>query len=346
MSHSIIVQLPESPSPDDLAVDPTAPGAPTNGDQALELVKRLIARLTALHAPVLADEDPEPLHQMRVTMRRLRTVLRQFAPALDLPSSVTERRIARVGRRLGLARDLDVLRELLIEQLQPHLPEAETRRLRPLLKQMGRERAIAYESLEQTLRGSSYLGLMARLQRWQKRPRFTPLGRQPLRAWLVEWQAPQLASLFAHPGWFVPGPKDDPETVHDLRKRCKEARYSLENLEDQMGPACRRWARCFKRVQQILGDLNDLRVLRDAIEDQLPGRLRKNLPHLDALLKQRTAERWSEWRDLAEEVQCPARRHALLQDLLSEAGVQPVRARLRLARRRKAGRATPLLMTS
>ncbi len=295
----------------------------TNGEHAAALLRQITARLVSLHAPVLEDRDPEPLHQMRVSMRRLRAILRQFGPALVLPAGVSDRRIGRVGRRLGVARDLDVLRELLEGGLLPELPEQEGQRLRPVLKQLRRERKLACEDLAQTLRGSSYLRLLSRLQRWQNAPRTTEMGGEPLAAWLLEWQAPVLAPVFAHPAWFVAGLQDDPDLVHDLRKRCKEARYTLENLLDHTGPRCAEWVRRLKRVQQLLGDLNDLRVLRAAIDDALDGRLKKTLPELHRLLGERSLALWQEWRGFAEDLLRPEQRHGLLRDLLVESGAAP-----------------------
>ena len=295
----------------------------TNGEHAAALLRHITQRLVSLHAPVLEDRDPEPLHQMRVSMRRLRAILRQFGPALELPAGVSDRRIGRVSRRLGVARDLDVLRQLLEDDLVPRLPEAEAQRLRPVLKQLRRERKLACEDLAQTLRSGSYLRLLSRLQRWQNDPRTTVIGDEPLRDWLLEWQAPLLAPVFAHPAWFVAGPRDDPDLVHDLRKRCKEARYSLENLADHTGPRCAEWVKRFKRVQQLLGDLNDLRVLRAAIEDALEGKLKKTLPELHRLLDERSLSLWQEWRGFATELLQPEQRHGLLRDLLIESGQAP-----------------------
>ncbi len=289
----------------------------SNGGYALEKIRASTGRLVELHAAVLEDGDPEPLHQMRVTMRRLRTCLQQFAPALQLPSAVTDRRIAKVGRRLGLARDLDVLRDRLQKDLLPELPEAERRTLRPVLKQLRRERGLAYEQLAHVLRSGSYLGMLSRLQRWQKKPQFTPLGEERLQEWLLEWQVPLVAGLFAHPGWFVPDLDGDLGSVHDLRKRCKGARYSLENLSPFTGPRCRQWAERFKGLQELLGELNDLEVLRQAIDDQLPGRLRQTLPRLHGLLQDHSRSCWQRWRLEAETLQRPSQRHQLLQDLLS-----------------------------
>ncbi|MEB3322300.1 MAG: CHAD domain-containing protein [Synechococcaceae cyanobacterium] len=305
------------------ADSPLSDAGVSNGEHARRLIHRLTRRLVALQAPVLEDTDPEPLHQMRVSMRRLRTVVRQFGPALDLPGAVTERRIGRVGRRLGLARDLDVLRDLLEQEFLPHLPQEEVRRLRAVRRRLRRERALAAEALAETLRGGAYLGMLERLQRWHRRPAFTPLGEQPLREWLVEWQAPLLAPLFLHPGWFVTGRRGDPESVHDLRKTLKAVRYSLENLEDVTGEACRAWALRCRHLQTLLGDLNDLRVLRDVIEDGLSHRLRGALPAMHGLLRERGRRLWQQWREEAEELQRPERRHALLGDLLPECAASP-----------------------
>jgi CHAD domain-containing protein len=322
------------------------PAGLTNGAYALDLIRESTRRLVELHGPVLDDNDPEPLHQMRVTMRRLRTCLRQFAPALLLPTSVSERRIAKVGRRLGLARDLDVLRDRLQSDLLPQLSEPESKALRPVLKQLRRERSLAYEQLAGVLRSGNYLEMLSRLQRWQKKPHFTPLGERPLQEWLVEWQAPLLAALFAHPGWFVADLDGDLESVHDLRKQCKNARYGLENLAAFTGRRCREWARHFKALQELLGELNDLQVLQKAIDDQLPGRLRDSLPRLHGLLQARADTCWGQWRSEAETLQHHGRRHRLLQDLLleqGELGMPPQRIRLPVSRLHRRASFTPTI---
>lgn len=291
----------------------------SGGAHAVSLIQQLSRKLIQLQPAVLADRDPEPLHQMRVSMRRLRTCLRQFAPALQLPASVSDRRIARVARRLGMARDLDVLRDRLQTLLIPRLPEPEAHALRPVLKQMRRERSQAYEELVKALQGGSYLELLARLQRWLRSPRLTALGQEPLADWLLEWQAPLLVSLFTHPGWFVCDLEGDLESVHDLRKQCKTARYALENLAPFTGMRCRSWARRFRRFQDLLGELNDLQVLQKAIDDQLPGRLAEGLPQLHDLLQENARGCWRQWRCEAEALQGRCQRHRLLEALLSEA---------------------------
>ena len=53
-----------------------------SGAFARELVQKQVAKLVQLQTPVALGEGSEPLHQMRVAMRRLRTTLIQFEPAL------------------------------------------------------------------------------------------------------------------------------------------------------------------------------------------------------------------------------------------------------------------------
>ncbi len=107
------------------ASDLPAPSrAQSTGVFAAVLLEQRVKRLVALQLDVLADRDPEPLHQMRVTCRQLRSTVEQFADALVLPEPVSPQRLARIGSDLGLSRDLDVLRQRLEHHWQPLLPEA------------------------------------------------------------------------------------------------------------------------------------------------------------------------------------------------------------------------------
>lgn len=282
-----------------MATPQPLPARCSNGELAEALVRRHLGRVVELQGPVLADSDPEPLHQMRVAMRRLRTTLAQFGPALVLPAGVTDQRLARSVRRLGMARDLDVLRQRLDQQLLPELPAAEQAALKPVFRQLKRERRLAYDHLVEVLRGRSHLELLARLQDWLRQPRFTPLGQEPLHRWLAEWQLPRLMELFLHPGWWAEDPHADAELVHNLRKQIKAVRYRLENLRTSGGRQQQACIARFRSLQDLLGELHDLEVLAEAIDNQLPGQLATDLPALAALLDQRRLQGWSQWRQQA-----------------------------------------------
>ncbi len=290
----------------------------TNGAYAHALLQRHCRRLVELHAPVLANDGTEPLHQMRVSLRRLRSCLGQFGPCLRLPAAVDDSRLAKSVRRLGLARDLDVLQERLDEGFLPQLPDDEQRRLKPVRRQLARERTLAQEHLEKTLQSGRHLELIAALQGWLKQPEYTPLGEQPLAQWLPEWCLPGSAGLMLHPGWWLRRPEEDVDTLHDLRKRIKTVRYQLENLQELLDSRGRQWMGQLKEGQSLLGELNDLSVLRKAIDDQLASSLDDEVPQLAWLLEQHRLHCWSRWIDLSSPITDPRERRRRLAGLLRQ----------------------------
>lgn len=273
----------------------------SNGDHAISLIDRQLRALVDWHSPVLANKDPEPLHQMRVSMRRLRVSLNQFSPVLRLPADIRLSRLAKTARRLGLARDLDVLQERLENQWLPLLPGAEITTLRPVLKQLARERQQAHGQLVDQLKGSAYLSWLAQMQRWLRKPALTPLADEPLARWLVQWQLGWLSQLFVHPGWQLTALRKEShrDQLHDLRKQIKTARYQLDNCKALLSGPCRSWQASLKQMQELLGELNDLQVLQRALEDQLPAALSKEAPELAQLLSQSETRCWQSWRALA-----------------------------------------------
>jgi CHAD domain-containing protein len=283
----------------------------TNGALAHGLIQQHLQRVVKGHHKVLDRRDPEPLHQMRVAMRRLRTTLQQFGPLLALPKAASDQRLAKSVRRLGMARDLDVLQGRLVDTFLPQLPKEEVAALKPVLRTLQRERDLAQEHLEKVLHSSAHLEMVAALQQWLKKPRFTPLAEEPARQWLLEWQLPFLQGLMVHPGWLVPKPGVELETLHDLRKQLKTARYRLENLTPHTGRAVLPWIGHLRQSQDLLGELNDLQVLRKAIDDQLPAGLVKTLPQLHKLVLLTNARCWDLWREQADALWLPEQRRRL-----------------------------------
>jgi CHAD domain-containing protein len=209
---------------------------PKLGEHGAGLLRQHTKALVRWHGPVLDNSDPEPLHQMRVSMRRLRTTLDQWAPALVLPKLVSAERVTKPLRRLGMARDLDVLGQRLEQGLLPQLPKAEAKQLKPVLKQLRRERQLAHEGVVATLQSSAYLAMVAQLQGWLKDPQFSAWGDSALEGWVWELQLPALGELFLHPGWLVSELGDQGEAIHGLRLAIKRARYGLESISPMAGP--------------------------------------------------------------------------------------------------------------
>lgn len=280
-----------------------------SGEHALALIQRHHQRLARLQVQVLADRDPEDLHQLRVSLRRLRTALAQFAPALVLPPGVGSARLAKVARSTGWTRDLDVLRERL-ERILPELPESERRFLRPALRGLQRERAKALVVLQRGLRSRRHQRVLERLESWQQDPVYTPLGQQPLELWLQDWLTPVSAGLFLHPGWFAADPRQP--ALHELRKRLKALRYGLEHLAQPLGGVADGWITLLRDGQGCLGELHDLEVLEERLLVGSRADRRAELAGLRLHLREQRQRCWCIWQGLAARWLRPQTRRALM----------------------------------
>lgn len=295
----------------------THPTCQTNGELVVGLLDKHVRALVDWHGPVLANRDPEPLHQMRVSMRKLRVTLQQFDPLLRLPDEAGSAALAKTARRLGQARDLDVLQERLQHQLLPQLGADEVALLQPVLRQLRRERQQAHAQVSEQLKRSSYLSWLAQMQRWLRNPRLTPLADEPLADWLPQWQLGWLATLFVQPAWRFEQLHKERQRLqlHDLRKQIKGARYQLDNCKPLLGRGSRQAQARFKQMQELLGELNDLQVLRRALDDQLPGALASDLPQLHGLMQLVESRCWQQWRGLAQSQARPQAYQRLLNAL-------------------------------
>lgn len=86
-------------------------------DEALAKVVRAASiQVTGNLAPVLEAGDPEGIHQLRVSLRRLRSALLFLKPHLGSRAAALNREARRALKRLGPARDLDVF---MLETLPP-----------------------------------------------------------------------------------------------------------------------------------------------------------------------------------------------------------------------------------
>ena len=277
-----------------------------------------LKRIVALQSDVLADQDPEPLHQLRVNLRQLKTLRLQFSALGVWPEEISGTRIAKLGRRLGFTRDLDVLRQRIEMSWLPLLPEAEVAAIKPFRKQLKRERRLAFAELTETLRSQRYLKLLSRLQVWIKAPVGTAMAAEPVRDWLPELQGQLIGDLFLLPGWTVPE-ASEPGTaaaLHELRKRLKMLRYGLAHFHQAAvvdhGPLLAR----LKALQDCLGDLNDLVVLRGALRSSLDLNPKKALPRFTELLDAAQDQAWLRWLELSQAWRTKGDRLRLYQRLL------------------------------
>jgi len=106
------------------------------GEYSYQIIQQNFQRIIEQEKAIFEDKDPEPLHQMRVGMRRLRTAIQVFGSAIVLPKAVSNPSIGKTAKSLGETRDLDVLQQELISRYQPLLDNTELLKFEKVLKRL------------------------------------------------------------------------------------------------------------------------------------------------------------------------------------------------------------------
>lgn len=252
---------------------PRRRGAPVL-DAALSVEEALLLALGHLvevllwHAPIAErGEDPIGVHQSRVAIRRLRSVLRAFRGAADGTAlrqfDGTLRGLAAV---LGPARDWDVWIGGLGAEITAALPEEP--RIAALLKAAGARREAAYAALRTALRGREFRLTMWEAVRlaeagpWREEADAEAEARRalPLAAFaegVIERRWRKLAGAGPEIG-------DLPDAeFHALRLEGKRVRYVAELFAPLWGGRrSRRFLKRLAAVQEAFGLANDAAVAR------------------------------------------------------------------------------------
>lgn len=273
-------------------------------------------KILKYEAGVLKDKDPEDLHQMRVGMRRLRSPIAGFAVALDLPKTVNEKNIAKIGRSLGKLRDLDVLLAALKDDYRPLLPVAEQKSLDKVLKSLNKQRKDELKQVRKTLNSKLYFNLKQGLQNWLEEPQYKSIGNFSIYPVLPDLLLPQISQLLLHPAWLVGVELENgqiqfpkmlnSETVeqlleqeepilHDLRKEAKRTRYNLELFSQFYGDTYHYYLKQIEQIQEVLGQIQDCYVLTEVLEKVFKAAIAEQMPELATLLTKTRYDKWQEW---------------------------------------------------
>lgn len=271
----------------------------TLGKYAHQVIDEQYHKTIKQQRKVLADKDPEHLHQMRVGTRRLRTALQVFQNVVEIPKAGNAKQVGKLARVLGALRDLDVQLADLETHYRPKLPKGEQKQLDSVIATLQKHRRQAFTDVEDALTRSRYQALQSAYETWLKSPQFTVLSQLPLLPLLPDLLSPLLSTLLLHPGWLAQSTDASeaaPETLHDLRKACKHVRYQAEFFADFYGDAFKQWIEEIKTIQAKLGSLQDSQVLLDLLDRHLPKRA--HLPTLQAVIQQAQTEVMIGWEDI------------------------------------------------
>lgn len=273
--------------------------APTVAEVAYELIRQQYDRIIKEEPGVLADDDPECLHQMRVGSRRLCTALQVFSKTVTLPKAARQKRVRTLMKTLGKLRDLDVQIEAIREKYYPQINSAEQKQLHKLLKMIKKQRGQRFAEVKVALIHSHHHQLKNTYENWLKDPQYTAIAHLPLTLLLPELLSPLLANLLLHPAWLISvddKSKASSRVLHDLRTTCKAVRYQAEFFTPYYGAAFQVWLDDLKVLQDNLGKLQDAWVFRQLLWDTFGANV--SLPELEQVIQTEQGAALVNWEPL------------------------------------------------
>jgi len=210
-------------------------------------VRSLIAQV-----PAAQRGEPEPIHQVRVAARRLRSAVRLFAAYISaIKPKETDERLKWLGQQAGAVRDLDVL-EGLMQKRAKKLDAQIGKDLEPLFEEIRVRRAKAAQSLATSLASRRYKELVARLS---APIAITTQGDTAFGSVAAELFAPMLKSMMRAGEKMHEEPTAD--DLHRLRKRAKGSRYALETMIAIDEKQLRGMLKSLEDLQDLIGGFHD-----------------------------------------------------------------------------------------
>lgn len=263
--------LVDATSPSSVKAEPVVlPEGASAGDVFRRVARACLRHLRLNETAFLAGHAPEALHQMRVSLRRLRSALSLFAPMLETdPRAATfGDEIKRVTEPFGHARNLDVFLGQTLPNLTKERPDdTDLTAVRELAEA---ERAKAYDGVLAILESPQWRGLIIDFAGWVEAG-----------SWAAQDAAAEDGSAFA--ARVLDRARErlkkrgrglrklDPHTRHRARIAAKKLRYGAEffaalytkkkarRRQDKFGAA-------LSDLQDHLGALNDLETARTMME--------------------------------------------------------------------------------
>ncbi|MBK6695014.1 MAG: CHAD domain-containing protein [Myxococcales bacterium] len=226
-------------------------------ESAAAYVSRALSRLDAevpgLLLRVHRQSDAEAIHDLRVTVRRIRTLLAVARPLFgrhyvdDIRGTYT-----RLARATGALRDEEVFRALVDKHRAALAPELQEAAERFLGAREERERALRARALEELAKDdvSRARGTLSALLSLPVRPKKD----QPLHAFARKAVLQAMGRVDEHRD----AKDDDAAGLHDLRIAYKRLRYTMELFMPALPPDLVAGYDLSVRFQKRLGDLHDL----------------------------------------------------------------------------------------
>jgi triphosphatase len=251
-----------------VALEPTL-----SAEEALQRIGRVCLDQILRNEAAIFAGRADGIHQMRVAVRRLRAVLSGFRKILPPAQRHWARDELRwLANALGEARNVDVFESALIRPAREALPDVAA--LRVLSAAARRRRRAAYAATRQAIRSPRYTALLLGLMRWfdsrgWREGATAPVLEQPVGD-VVPLLLDKLRRAAKRRGKGFA--RQSAEEQHKLRIVLKKLRYTSELLSGLYDAgAVEKFTAGLKRLQDDLGDANDVRGAQDIVAELARG---------------------------------------------------------------------------
>jgi len=237
-------------------------------EAARRIHRRLLETMLANQEGVIRDWDPEFLHDFRVSVRRTRSALSQVKGVFpeDTVDHFAEE-FRWLGAKTGSARDMDVYLLNIPAYERALLPEARAN-LEPLIQLLREKKRVEHRRLRGCLRSKRYLRLVEEWRAFLDHPDASDSGPPRAPRTVREVASERIWTAFnkvLQKGGKI-SRKTPAHALHRLRIHCKNLRYLITFFRSLYPPkALSPIIGELKRLQDHLGDFNDLQVQREAL---------------------------------------------------------------------------------
>jgi len=234
----------------------------TTGDAVARTARGYLADAESALARLANRQDTEALHDFRVAIRRVRSVLRAYARWIGRAGGKkVRRRLRTLGTATNAGRDAEVQLAWL-EGERAGLARGERTGLNWLTKRLRATRSESYRAARRHVRQDFRRTRDLLAKRLGELDDAGPAFRETF-AQLLRQHAADLETRLGA----IRSP-DDEEEAHEARIAAKRLRYLLEPVTRDE-PGIRKLVARLKRLQDVLGNLHDTHVLEASLADAL-----------------------------------------------------------------------------
>jgi len=231
----------------------------------LKRAEKHLKRFAARFAEIASENDPDKIHDARVSSRRLQQV---FAIIFPKPRTEKQRELIRilkkVRRRLGACRSLDVNLDLIARTISDAADPAARNAWEQLRSYLEKERKRAIKRARRKLSRYRRSKFVARSRKCLERIVPELASRD---AYATLKQSVEQARMRWAEALSAAKQNREPEQLHGLRIAGKRLRYRAELLAGFGDAGAKAWVKTLKGLQQSLGRWHDRHVLFQSVAE-------------------------------------------------------------------------------